>query len=132
MAGASAIYEGFLRVGKQKKVCTACNRAMDDHELIVFEKHVRIPYLYRNADKLSFFQLKDQMKKNSPEAVAANKAELKDWVVELERLQGLLPVEASLIRLKSVELPALEQQIKEQESLIPGISDTAEKVHFHS
>jgi len=57
MAGASAIYEGFLRVGKQKKVCTACNRAMDDHELIVFEKHVRIPYLCRNPDKLSFFSV---------------------------------------------------------------------------
>jgi hypothetical protein len=40
MAGASQIYESLLRVGKQKKICTACNRGMDDHELIVFEKHV--------------------------------------------------------------------------------------------
>lgn len=39
-AGESQIYERFLKVGKQKKVCMACNRHLDDHELIVFEKYV--------------------------------------------------------------------------------------------
>jgi DNA repair protein RAD50 len=41
MTGVGQIYDEFLTIGKQKKVCTACNRPMDDHELIVFEKYVR-------------------------------------------------------------------------------------------
>jgi DNA repair protein RAD50 len=40
MLGTSTIYESLLRVGKQKKLCTACNRHLDDHEMIVFEKYV--------------------------------------------------------------------------------------------
>lgn len=42
MSGGSAVYESLLRVGKQKKLCTACNRHLDDQELIVFEKYVRL------------------------------------------------------------------------------------------
>jgi DNA repair protein RAD50 len=41
LAGGSAVYEGLLRVGKQKKLCTACNRHLNDEELVVFEKYVR-------------------------------------------------------------------------------------------
>ncbi len=39
MMGTSALYESLLRVGKAKKVCTACNRHLDDKELVIFEKY---------------------------------------------------------------------------------------------
>ena len=35
------VYQTFLKVGKAKKTCQACNRHMDDRELAVFEKYVR-------------------------------------------------------------------------------------------
>lgn len=35
------VYETFLKVGKAKKTCQACNRHMDARELAVFEKYVR-------------------------------------------------------------------------------------------
>lgn len=41
LSGGSAVYESLLRVGKQKKLCTACNRHLSDQELVVFEKYVR-------------------------------------------------------------------------------------------
>lgn len=41
LIGGSAVYESLLRVGKQKKLCAACNRHLNNEELAVFEKHVR-------------------------------------------------------------------------------------------
>lgn len=78
-------------------------------------------------------QLKDQMRKTSPETIAANKDEMAEWVVELDRLQALTPVEAARTRLRDVELPTLEKQIREQEAAIPAISAKAEEVRekFH-
>ncbi|KAF7365212.1 DNA repair protein rad50 [Mycena venus] len=110
-AGSSSVYEHLLRVGKQKKVCTACNRHMDDHEVVVFEKY-----------------LKDQMKKSSPESVAAIQEELKEWEGEMTRLQNLRPVLASRDRLKDIEIPELEAKIKEQDAKIPAASAAAESV----
>ena len=75
------------------------------------------------------------MKKMSPETVEHNKAQLLEWTTELKRLQDLIPIDASKTRLKDVEIPALEQQIKEQEAAIPAISTKAEEVlarHMHS
>lgn len=40
LSGGSAIYDSLLRVGKQKKLCTVCDRHLSDQELVVFEKHV--------------------------------------------------------------------------------------------
>ena len=40
-AGMIDVYQTFLKVGKAKKTCQACNRHMDDRELAVFEKYVR-------------------------------------------------------------------------------------------
>ncbi|KAF8134783.1 AAA domain-containing protein [Mycena galopus ATCC 62051] len=110
-AGSSAVYEHLLRVGKQKKVCTACNRHMEDHEVVVFEKY-----------------LKDQMKKSSPESVATVKEELKEWEEELSRLQKLRPVLASRDRLKDTEIPELEAKIKEQDGKISAATATAESL----
>lgn len=39
-AGMVEVYQTFLKVGKAKKTCQACNRHMDDRELGVFEKYV--------------------------------------------------------------------------------------------
>ncbi|KAJ6508778.1 hypothetical protein C8R45DRAFT_1050733 [Mycena sanguinolenta] len=110
-AGSSSVYEHLLRVGKQKKVCTACNRHMEDHEVVVFEKY-----------------LKDQMKKSSPESVAALQEELKEWEEEMTRLQNLRPVLASRDRLKDTEIPELEAKIKEQDAKIPDASAAAESL----
>ncbi|KAJ7675825.1 AAA domain-containing protein [Mycena polygramma] len=110
-AGSSSVYEHLLRVGKQKKVCTACNRHMDDHEVVVFEKY-----------------LKDQMKKSSPESVAALEEELKEWETEMARLQNMRPVLASRDRLKDTEVPELEAKIKEQDAKIPVASTAAESI----
>ncbi|KAJ7935649.1 hypothetical protein B0H13DRAFT_485765 [Mycena leptocephala] len=108
-AGSSSVYEHLLKVGKQKKVCTACNRHMDDHEVVVFEKY-----------------LKDQMKKSSPESVAALRVELKEWEEEMARLQKLRPVLSSRDRLKDTEIPELEAKIKEQDAKIPVASAAAD------
>jgi DNA repair protein RAD50 len=42
MAGSSEVYQRMLKLGKEKAICTACNRRMDDHELAVFEKHASL------------------------------------------------------------------------------------------
>lgn len=73
-------------------------------------------------------QLSEQIRKSSPQAIAAEIADLKDWQDELERLQKLLPTQASRDRLKQTEIPTLEKQIKEQEDDIPSISEKAEQV----
>lgn len=77
-------------------------------------------------------QLKDEMKKTSPESIAEETAELKDWEEELDRLQKLLPIQVSRDRLKHTELPALEKQVKEQESAIPSFSAKAEEVDINT
>jgi DNA repair protein RAD50 len=68
------------------------------------------------------------MKRSSPQSIAENTDEMKEWEEELERLQKLVPTQASRDRLKGVELPALEKQIKEQEDTIPSFGEKAEKV----
>ncbi|KAJ7095861.1 hypothetical protein B0H15DRAFT_827394 [Mycena belliarum] len=109
--GSSTVYESLLRSGKQKKVCSACNRHMDDHELVVFEKY-----------------LKDQMKKSTAESIAALNEELKEWETELTRLQGLRPVISSRDRLKDIEVPDLEAKIKGHDAKIPALSAAADSI----
>lgn len=53
---------------------------------------------------------------------------MEEWQSELERLQGLQHLEVSRDHLKTDDIPDFEKQIKEQEALIPSLSDTAEKV----
>jgi hypothetical protein len=42
LSGASQIYEKLLDEGKAKKVCTVCDRHLNDREMVVFEKFVRL------------------------------------------------------------------------------------------
>ena len=73
--------------------------------------------------------MRDQIKKATPKAIEDTQNEIADWEGEIKRLQGLLPVNASIAHLRA-EIPALEKQIKEQEAKIPALSDKAEKVRF--
>ncbi|KAJ7459863.1 hypothetical protein FB451DRAFT_1182155 [Mycena latifolia] len=126
--GSSSVYETLLRAGKQKKVCTACNRHMDDHELVVFEKYVGFSLSVPERIDNARFQLKDQMKKSSPESVAALQEELKEWEGEMTRLQGLRPVLSSRDRLKDTEIPDLEAKIKDEDNKIPVASAAADSI----
>jgi DNA repair protein RAD50 len=74
--------------------------------------------------------MKDQLKRLSPEALATNKEEEQEWSTELKRLQSLSPLDASLKRIKSLELPSLEQKIAAQEASIPAITEEAEEVIY--
>lgn len=131
MIGAGQVYEALLHVGKQKKACTVCNRHMNAQELAVFEKYVCIVFadnLDSRASHCLFIQLKEQIKKSSPEAMAKTQEDLDDWEVEVKRLQAMIPVEAARNGLMLRDIPALEQQIKDQELAIPAISTKAEEV----
>lgn len=44
MSGTSEMYALFLKNGKSKKICTACNRPLSSHELPEFEKYVSIHF----------------------------------------------------------------------------------------
>lgn len=72
--------------------------------------------------------MKDLIKKATPEALQSSKEEMVEWGVEAERLQTLRPVQVARDQLKSKELPALEAQIREQESSLPDIMKQAEEV----
>ncbi|KAG5648426.1 hypothetical protein DXG03_005000 [Asterophora parasitica] len=106
----SAIYESFLRIGKHKKVCTACTRHLSDQEFVVFEK-----------------SLQEMMKKSTPELIKQNKEEMVMWETELERLQNLRPVQSARDQLKLKEIPALEKDIKKREDEYPEINREAEE-----
>lgn len=72
--------------------------------------------------------MKEQIQKNSPENIATEIEDLKEWQEELANLQKLIPAQASRDRLKLTELPALEKEIQAQEAEIPSISEKAEQV----
>ncbi|KAG6831939.1 hypothetical protein H0H92_006540 [Tricholoma furcatifolium] len=110
LSGGSAIYENLLRSAKQKKMCTACNRHINDEEFVVFEVY-----------------MKEMMKKASPKAIADNRNEMNEWESELERFQNLRPVEATCQQLKTKDIPALEKEIQELEDSYSGLSNEAEE-----
>lgn len=109
-AGVSQVYEQILKAGQAKKRCTACNRGLHDNEMAGFEKY-----------------LKEQIKNHSPEAVEAQKAEVSQWESELKDLRALMPVFTTKERIRTVELPALERQIKSLDEELPSNSEKAEQ-----
>ena len=72
-------------------------------------------------------QLQEQIKAHSPEAIKAQEADLERWEEEFKKLQGLMPMHTTKERLRTVELPALEKQIKALETDLPSVSEKAEK-----
>ncbi|KAG2126539.1 P-loop containing nucleoside triphosphate hydrolase protein [Suillus clintonianus] len=109
-AGVSQVYEQILRAGQAKKRCTACNRGLHDNEMVGFEKY-----------------LKEQIKSHSPEAVEAQKAEIEQWESELKGLRDLMPVFTTKERIRTVELPALDKQIKALDEDLPSNVERAEQ-----
>lgn len=67
------------------------------------------------------------MKKSTPEAIKELQKELQDWESELKRLQELAVLSASKNNLETVDLPALEKQIKSKEAEIPALTTEAEE-----
>ncbi|KAG1739598.1 hypothetical protein EDB19DRAFT_1828817 [Suillus lakei] len=112
-AGVSQVYEQILKAGQAKKRCTACNRDLHDNEMVGFEKY-----------------LKEQIKNHSPEAVEAQKAELEIWESELKDLRALMPVFTTKERIRTVELPTLEKQIKALDEDLPSNSEKAEQARY--
>ncbi|KAG1761056.1 hypothetical protein EDD22DRAFT_35947 [Suillus occidentalis] len=110
-AGMSQVYEQILKVGQAKKRCTACNRDIHHNEMAGFEKY-----------------LKEQIKNHSPEAVEVQKAEIAQWESEVKDLRALMPVFTTKERIRTVELPALERQIKALDEDLPSNSEKAEQV----
>ncbi|KNZ73056.1 DNA repair protein RAD50 [Termitomyces sp. J132] len=110
LSGGGAVYANLLRVGRQQKMCAACNRHLTDEEFKVFEKH-----------------MEEMKKKASPEAIEDNKNEMQEWESELERLQSLRPVDATCHQLKTKDIPALEKEIKELEDSYPDLTREAEE-----
>jgi DNA repair protein RAD50 len=77
---------------------------------------------------LTYLKMHELMKKASPEAITANQNEMTEWEEELERLQKLRPVQATKDKIKAADLPALEAQIKDEETSYPEISARSEEV----
>lgn len=75
-------------------------------------------------------QLKEQIKNHSPEAVEAQKAEVAQWESEVKDLRALMPVFTTKERIRTVELPALERQIKALDEDLPSNSEKAEQARY--
>lgn len=132
MAGTGQVYKKLLGLGKAKKTCSVCSRHMNDSELAVFEKYVRLLAYKLSTIYNVQYQLETEMKKASPQAIAEDAQELEDWEKEHTRLQGLLPIQASRNRLKGTEIPSLQEDIQREEAAIPSISEKAEEVMMYS
>ncbi len=73
-------------------------------------------------------QLHGQVKKSTPESQAELANELRDWDVELKRVSNLLPQESTRDSLKNREIPAIEADMKLNESELPQAIKSKETV----
>ena len=62
-----------------------------------------------------------------PKKLDGTKNEMEEWEQELVELEGLIPQQLELERLKE-ETPALEAKIKAQEDALPELSAQADEV----
>ncbi|CAK5270168.1 unnamed protein product [Mycena citricolor] len=105
----SKVYKELLRTGKQKKACSACNRHLDDHELMEFER-----------------VLQAKITKYSSSSKVVPQEEQDQWEALLKQVQALQPLETTRDRLKTVEIPELESKIQELNAEIPGASSSSD------
>ncbi|KAJ7069782.1 hypothetical protein C8F01DRAFT_1113982 [Mycena amicta] len=105
----SRAWESILADGKRKKVCTACNRHLDDHEIVEFERH-----------------LKDQIKRSNATSVNDLQAEVAEWETLVKDLQDMKPHVMLRDRLRDLEVPALEGKVKELDASIPDSTSKAQ------
>ncbi|KAI5890396.1 uncharacterized protein SCHCODRAFT_01155975 [Schizophyllum commune H4-8] len=110
LKGGKTLLERWLQIGEEHKKCPACVRMMDDRELREFEKTMREHI--GNAD---------------PKKLDGTKNEMEEWEQELVELEGLIPQQLELERLKE-ETPALEAKIKAQEDALPELSAQADEI----
>jgi DNA repair protein RAD50 len=68
------------------------------------------------------------IKTNSPDTRREFERDLKAWESELEEYRALMPCESSVHRLKEVDIPSLETQIRAQDGLLPSLTEAAENV----
>jgi hypothetical protein len=72
------------------------------------------------------------LEETTPERIAENEEELKGWSDELKSLQALLPLEASIERLRKEEIPSIERNIEQSNEDLPDLTQAAEEVCFHT
>ncbi len=77
-----------------------------------------------------FFQVQEQIGKASKDPIRKVREELEAWEEELKRLQSLAAIAANRETILTVEIPALEEQIKQENERIPALSKAAETVGF--
>jgi hypothetical protein len=53
---------------------------------------------------------------------------LESWESALEEFRGLLSDDGAIRRLKAVDIPSLEEQIHDQDKLLPSLAEDSEKV----
>ncbi|KAI0269907.1 hypothetical protein BC834DRAFT_819813 [Gloeopeniophorella convolvens] len=104
------LYQKLLDFGKTKHLCQVCSRHMTDDELKPFEQY-----------------LNDKIKQTSPENRLILEGDLQTWESALGDYQGLVSVEGSIKRLKEVDVSSLEEQIGEEDALLPTLTKAAEE-----
>ncbi|PVG02753.1 putative RAD50-DNA repair protein [Serendipita vermifera] len=101
-------YQGILETGRNKKICSSCNRHLMDNEMVAFEKHVS-----------------SLLKKDTSSKLKELEEELAVWQADLSRLQQGLPLEASYSKIKKVDIPNLLQEQKKLEEKLESASARA-------
>jgi hypothetical protein len=103
---------------------------MTDEELKPFESYVcdGTPILMQVVCYTHRPQLNEKIKQTSPEARRLFENDRNDWEVTLKEYRELIPCESSIHRLKEVDIPSLETQIRAQDGLLPSLAEAAEKV----
>ncbi|KAI0917273.1 hypothetical protein AcW2_007450 [Taiwanofungus camphoratus] len=109
-AGTQDVYQWLLQAGKSRKCCPLCARNMNDQEIGVYDQTV-----------------KEIIKKADPQVVKDLEGELKEWELELKKLQELAVHAATRGNIKNSELPSLEQQIQEREAEYSTVTKEAER-----
>ncbi|KAH9042066.1 hypothetical protein EDB85DRAFT_2071691 [Lactarius pseudohatsudake] len=104
------LYQKLLSYGRTKHMCQVCNRHMTDEELKPFENY-----------------LGQKIKDTDPTTRSAIEGDLKEWEINLEHFQGLMPYDSAIRRFKAVEIPSLEEQIRDQDKLLPPLAEDSEK-----
>ncbi|KAL1742353.1 P-loop containing nucleoside triphosphate hydrolase protein [Schizophyllum fasciatum] len=110
LKGGETLLKRWLQLGEENRKCPACVRRMDDRDFKDFEKIMKEHIM--NAD---------------PKKLDGTKTEMEEWQQELDELEGLIPLQMELERLKE-ETPALETKIKAQEDALPGLSAQADEI----
>ncbi|KAN0125486.1 P-loop containing nucleoside triphosphate hydrolase protein [Lactarius tabidus] len=104
------LYQKLLSYGQTKHVCQVCSRHMTDEELKPFESY-----------------LNDKIKQTDPKTRSKFENDLKDWEIVLEDYRRLMSDDSAIHRLKAMDIPSLEEQIHDQDKLLPSLVQNSEK-----